>query len=205
MMDKLVVLGAGGHAKVVISALMESGVKIAGILDDDTKKIGKKILGIPVLGKLDLIETGEFSHAIIAIGNNKIRKEIAERYSKICSWLQVIHPFSYVHPTAKIGEGSVIFAGAVIQPDVIIGNHAIINTGACIDHDCKLSDYVHIGPGVKLAGSVEVNEGSFLGINSSVIPNVNIGKWCVIGAGAVVINNVYDGSTVAGVPARPVR
>jgi len=201
MSGEVIVIGAGGHAKVVISTLIESGLKVKGILDDDNKKLGNNVLGIPVIGKLDLLKTRDFKVAITAIGDNEVRKRIVEKYANFCKWTRVIHSFSYVHPTAKIGEGTVVFAGSVIQPDVIIGNHVIVNTGARIDHDCRIADYVHIAPGVKLAGAVTVDEGSFLGINSAVIPNKNIGKWAVLGAGGVVTRDVSDFSVVAGVPA----
>jgi len=202
---ELVVLGAGGHSKVVISTLLELGFKIKGILDDDQNKWGNEVFGIPIIGPLELIRSGNFTQAIVAIGDNRIRKEIVERFEGFCEWVTVVHPFSFVHSSVVIGEGTVVFAGVVIQPDVKIGRHSIINTGVTIDHDCKIGDFVHLAPGVNLAGGVNIEEGAFLGVNSSVIPYKNIGKWTVVGAGAVVIQDVPDFTTVVGVPAKPIK
>jgi len=201
----IVVIGAGGHAKVVISALIESNIKIKGVLDDDQNKWDRKVLNIPVIGPIENIKSGDYEWGIIAIGDNKIRKFVAEKYKGYCKWISIIHPFSYVHPTVEIGEGSVVFAGAVIQPEVKIGKHVIVNTSASIDHDCIIQDYVHIAPEVHLAGRVEVGEGSFLGIGSSVIPYKTIGKWAIVGAGSVVIKDVPDCVTAVGVPAKPLE
>jgi sugar O-acyltransferase (sialic acid O-acetyltransferase NeuD family) len=201
---EVIVLGAGGHAKVVISTLLELNFQINGVLDDDPNKWNQKVLNIPVLGPIELLKSGNFEQGIIAIGDNKTRKEIVEKYNGFCRWISIIHPFSYVHPSVEIGDGSVIFAGAVIQPEVIIGKHVIINTSASVDHDCKIEDFVHIAPGVHLAGGVSVGEGSLLGVGSSIIPYKRIGGWTIVGAGSVVINDIPDCVTVVGVPARPI-
>lgn len=201
---EVIVLGAGGHAKVVISTLLELNFQIKGVLDDDPNKWNQKVLNIPVLGPIELLKSGNFEQGIIAIGDNKTRKEIVEKYNGFCRWISIIHPFSYVHPSVEIGDGSVIFAGAVIQPEVIIGKYVIINTSASVDHDCKIEDFVHIAPGVHLAGGVLVGEGSLLGVGSSIIPYKRIGRWTIVGAGSVVINDIPDCVTVVGVPARPI-
>ncbi len=102
----------------------------------------------------------------------------------------------------KLGRGTVVFAGAVVQPDAVIGDHVIVNTGATVDHDCVVGDYAHLAPGVHLAGSVHVGEGAFLGIGSVVSPGVRIGRWTTLGAGAVAIRDLADGAVAVGVPAR---
>jgi len=199
---EVVVLGAGGHAKVIISTLKELGFKIQAVLDDNENKWNTHILDIPIIGPLELLKSGNFEQGIIAIGDNKIRKEVAEKYESLCKWISIIHPFSYVHPSVEIGEGSVIFAGAVIQPDVRIGRHVIVNTSASVDHDCMVEDFVHIAPGVHLAGGVFIGEGSLMGVGSLVIPYKRVGKWSIIGAGSVVISDIGDFSTAVGVPAK---
>ena len=156
-------------------------------------------------GPLDLIKSGNLEQGIITIGDNRARKIVAERYKGYCKWIKIIHPFPYVHPTVEIGEGSVIFAGAVIQPEARIGNHVIINTGVSVDHDSEIEDYVHIAPGVHLAGGVFAGEGALVGIGSSVLPYRQIGKWATVGTGAVVNKNIPDFLTVVGVPAKLVR
>jgi sugar O-acyltransferase (sialic acid O-acetyltransferase NeuD family) len=203
--DEVVIIGAGGHAKVVISTLIESGLKVFGLLDDDKNKWGSKVLDIPIIGPLELVKTNNFKKAVIGIGDNFLRKKLVECFKNDCEWITVIHPHSYVHPSVKIGEGTVIFAGTIIQPDAEIGKHVIINTGATVDHDCKIGDYVHLAPGVHLAGNITIDEGTFIGIGSSVIPGRSIGKWSVVGAGGVVINDIPPSSKVAGVPVRPLN
>lgn len=202
--NTIIIIGAGGHSKVVISTLLAIGAKIAGIYDDDASKWGGQIWGIPIYGATSQLNDYQSGPALIAIGNNVIRKEIAQRYKNI-NWFSIIHPAAYVHPTVKIGKGSVIFAGAVIQPDTVIGEHCIINTGAVIDHDCVIGDYSHVAPGTHLAGGVRVGEGVLFGIGSAAIPKVHIGEWTTVGAGGVVVKDIPAGEKVAGIPAKPIE
>ena len=195
-----VIIGAGGHAKVVISTLQGAKVSVAAVFDDNQTLWGTKIMGVTVSGPVASIERKQFDFGVIAIGNNSKRKQIADSFD--LNWATAVHPTAYVHPSVKIGAGSVIFAGAVIQPETVIGEHVIINTGASVDHDCIIDDYVHIAPGVHLAGNVQLGEGTFLGIGSSVIPGVKIGAWTIIGAGGVVIRDIPDETIAVGVPAR---
>ncbi len=195
------ILGAGGHAKVVVSICIEKRKKIEGVLDEDKNKWGKELLGIPIIGGFADLKNNR-SNAIIGIGNNKIRSKIAKKYTNNVDWITAIHPLSYVHPSVTIGYGSVIMAGVVIQPDTVIGNHVVINTSASIDHDCVINDYAHVAPGVHLAGGVEIGQGTLLGISSSAIPCVKIGEWSVIGAGSVVVNDIPSKKMAVGIPAK---
>ncbi|MGH8612395.1 MAG: acetyltransferase [Gammaproteobacteria bacterium] len=196
------ILGAGGHAKVVASTLLAAGYRGAGFFDDDAGKWGQTVLGLPVLGDLSqaLCIEGEMA-AVIAIGDNKRRREIATTYTNI-KWLSIIHPRAYVHPTVRLGPGTVIFAGAVIQPDARIGEHCIVNTLASVDHDCHIGALVHIAPGAHLAGNVLVGEGVLIGLGSSVMPHVSIGARTVVGAGSAVVGDLPPDVTATGVPAR---
>ncbi len=197
--DGIVVIGAGGHAKVVISTLAARGLPIAAVFDDDDTKWGMDAQGIPV----SRTERERGGGAIIGIGDNAQRRDVASTLK--FEWQTVVHPSAYVHPSAKLGRGTVIFAGAVVQPDVVIGDHVIVNTGATVDHDCIVGDYVHLAPGVHLAGSVRVGEGAFLGIGSVVIPGVEIGPWSTLGAGAVAIRDLAAGGVAVGVPATELK
>ena len=140
--------------------------------------------------------------AVIGIGNNKRRREIATTYTNI-KWLSIIHPRAYVHPTVRLGRGTVIFAGAVIQPDARIGEHCIVNTLASVDYsDRNIGAFVNIAPGAHLAGNVLVGDGVLIGLGSGVIPHVSIGARTVIGAGSAVVGDLPPEVTATGVPAR---
>lgn len=195
------VLGAGGHAKVVVSTLLELGVKPAGIYDDDPAKRGTEVLRVPVLGNTSELHDTNGRAFVIGVGDNLTRYQIAARFPS-AEWLAVIHLRAYVHESASLGPGTVVFAGAVIQPGVRIGRHCIINTGATVDHDCVIGDFCHLGPGCNLGGSVTLAEGVFMGIGSVAIPNMSVGAWTVVGAGAAVVTDLPDRVVAVGVPAR---
>ncbi len=197
----MIILGAGGHAKVVISTLHENRIYTSAVFDDDSDIHNEQILSVPIKGFISE-STITYEDAFIAIGDNQIRHRIYQKYNQYHNWVSVIHPFAYVHPSVKIGKGSIIMAGAVVQPDTIIGDQVIVNTSASIDHDCKIGDYSHIAPGVHLAGGVDVREGAFFGISSSAVPYVKVGEWSIIGAGSVVVNDIPSKQLVVGVPAK---
>ncbi len=197
--QKIAVIGAGGHAKVVISTLAAAGQLAVVAFDDDPSRWGSEVLGVPVPGPITGAVNAAFDSALIAIGNNARRKEIAGTVN--LEWITVIHPSAYVHSAVKLGEGTVVFAGAVIQPETVIGDHVIVNTGATIDHDCRIADFAHIAPGASLAGNVVVGEGTLVGIGSSVIPGIRIGSWATLGAGAVAVRDIPDHAVAIGVPA----
>jgi len=203
--ESVVIIGAGGHAKVVIATLQAVGYRISALLDDDMAKFGNKIMGVPIAGSIARIKEFGFCNALIAIGDNEKRKKIAKTYEKYCDWITVTHPMAAVHESVKIDKGTVIFAGAVIQPDTTIGSHVIINTGATVDHDCRIGDYVHLAPGVHLSGNVTVGDGAFLGIGTVVIPGKIVGEMAIVGAGSVVIDDIPPFAKVAGVPAKAIR
>lgn len=198
------IVGAGGHAKVVISTLHAAGYDVKGVFDDDEGKWGEQLLGVPVIGAPAELNNLSPVRALVAVGGNPIRKALVERFIKV-DWVTVIHPSAEVHSSVRLGAGTVVFAGAIIQPDAIIGAHAIINTGALIDHDCVIGDYAHVAPRANLAGGVWLGEGVFLGIGSSVIPGVRIGSWTTLGAGGVAIKNLPSGAVAVGLPARVIK
>jgi sugar O-acyltransferase (sialic acid O-acetyltransferase NeuD family) len=188
--------GASGHAKVIIDILETSGVRVDGLIDDNPNI--NQLQGYPVRHTF----TRE-SPFIISIGNNKIRKQVAERLQT--SYGKAIHSSAILSPTAKIGDGTVVMQGAIIQADAKIGKHCIINTGASVDHECVIGDYVHVSPHATLCGNVHVGEGSWIGAGTTVIPNLSIGKWCVIGAGSVITENIPDHVLAFGNPCRIIR
>ena len=195
----VVVIGAGGHAKVVVAALLELGTPIAAILDDDPAKQGSELLGVAVTGPI--AESAVAGRpAILALGDNTARRRLAARLDGL--WRAVVHPAAHVHPSVRLGEGLFVAAGAIVQPDTILGAHVIVNTGATIDHDCVIGSYAHVAPGAHLAGDVTVGEQTLVGIGAVVAPGVAVGSRAILGAGASVVHDIADGSTAVGVPAR---
>lgn len=201
---KVVVIGAGGHGKVVVSTLQASGVVVDAIYDDNPKHWGTQILAVPVCGPISEISAApqRFS-GIIGIGHAGVRQRVAE--SLTIEWLTAVHPRAFVHPSVKLRAGTVVFAGAVLQPNVQIGSHVIVNTSASIDHDCEIGDFVGIGPGTHLSGTVRVGDRSLLGTGCSVLPNIKIESDVTVGAGTVVINDLPAGCTIVGPAPRIVR
>lgn len=206
--EKLVVFGAGGHAKVVIDIIEQQGVyEIAGLLDDDTRQLGKSFFGYPVLGtRADLValKSAQLRHAIVTIGDNANRAAVATHLQQQ-GWrfASAIHPRASIGRGVEIGAGSVIMAGCIVNADAALGAQVIVNTGATVDHDCHIEDAVHVAPGCHLCGGVRVGKGSLIGAGSTVIPGVNIGRNVIVGAGSTVIRDVADAITVSGSPARP--
>lgn len=195
-MNKLVVYGAGGHAKVVAEIAELNDYSNISFYEPQRAK--DKLIGYQVVQAFD-----ESEPVLIAIGNNAVRKKYAQSLPN--KFVKITHPGSNVSTRAQVGEGTIIAAGVTVNSEAIIGKHCIINTNASVDHDCLVGDYVHLSPNVALAGNVKVGEGSHIGIGGCVIPGIEIGKWCTIGAGAVVIRDVPDGATVAGNPARVIK
>jgi UDP-perosamine 4-acetyltransferase len=202
-MSEVVVVGAGGHARVVIDLLLEGGWDIACMVADTESS---DYLGIPVLlgdGRLtDLRQSHDA--CVIAIGDNALRRRLGELARGLgYELISVVGRGAYVSPTASIGAGTVVVTGAVVNSRTVIGDFGIVNTSSSVDHDCVLGTAVHIGPGATLAGSVLVGDESLVGAGSTVIPGVSLGVSCTIGAGAVVVRDVGESATVVGVPARP--
>lgn len=198
--QELIIVGAGGHAKVVLSVALLNFEKIQGYLDDNPHLINQLIGDYLVIGDTSFLNKSE-APAVLGLGSNETRKSIAVRYAST-EWKTLVHPTAYIHPSVKLGKGTVVFAGAIIQPDTVIGDHCIINTGVTVDHDCVIGDYAHLAPGVHLAGGVTIGEGAFLGIGSVAIPEITIGEWVQVGAGGVVVFDIPAQKKVMGVPAK---
>ena len=203
MKDKLLIIGAGGHGKVVadIALKMDRWKEIAFL--DDNEDI-KTSMGIEVIGKsADMYRYIKDYDIFVAIGTNEMRKIIQEKLEIRGANIPVlIHPEAVIGREVEIGVGTVIMAGVVVNCCTTIGKGCIINTGATIDHDNLIEDYVHISPGVHTAGAVRIGKGTWLGIGSIVSNNITITSGCTIGAGAVVVRDIDKSGTYVGVPAR---
>jgi sugar O-acyltransferase (sialic acid O-acetyltransferase NeuD family) len=197
-MEKIVLIGAGGHGAVIKEILDENSSNIVCFIDADHTL--NKCLGVNVIHEeSELVDNGQVAF-VISVGSNQIRKNIASQQAR--QYINAIHPSSVISKSFAIGVGNAIMAGVCINARTKIGNHCIVNTNATVDHDCVLEDFVHVSPGAQLGGSVYIGEGAHIGIGASVKPGVKIGKWSVVGAGAVVVNDVADRVTVVGVPAK---
>lgn len=208
MTKPIIVIGAGGHAKVVIDTLKQCGMETLGAVDADAAKHGQSILGMKILGNDEVIANYQSDAVLLANGigstsNTIQRQEIYTRFkNQGYSFVTVVHPSSILSKDVEVGEGSQVMAGTVLQAGIRIGENCIINTRASIDHDCRIGDHVHIAPGAVLSGSVTVEHGAHVGTGASIIHEITIGERSVIGAGAAVTRSVHAGKTTTGVPAK---
>jgi len=203
---KVFIVGAGGHARVVYDILSyDRNFEVVGFTDNVIKRPNEKIFGKPVLGKHEiwpeLCRKG-IRAAIVAVGDNNIRAQYFHKLKKLgFELISAIHPKSSIAPSAKIGEGTVVCAGAIVSTNVRVGEDCIINSRAVVEHECRIGNHVHIAPGACIAGRTKIGEKSFIGIGSVVKEYITIGKNVVVGAGSVVLDDVPDNVMVAGAPA----
>ncbi len=207
MRKKVVIIGAGGHAKVIADIIEKSGDEIVGFLDDDKKKGTNIIKEYKVLGdfnnRFPLAIANSGYEFIIAIGDNKKREEIS--HSPNLKFYTAIHPSAQIGLDVEIQEGTVVMANACINSSAKIGKHCIINTGAIIEHDNIIEDFVHISPNVALGGTVKIGKSTHVGIGSTIKNNITICENCKIGAGAVVVKDIKEEGTYVGVPVEKMK
>lgn len=204
MREGVVIIGGGGHAKVVIESLRAAGETVAAIVDADPTP--RAVLGVPVIGDdlalADLRGQG-LSKLFVAIGDNRLREKLGRKAREQGFVLvNAIHPSAVISPSAQLGEGVAVMAGVAINADSRIGDLAIINTGAVVDHDCVLGAACHLGPASALAGGVTLGERAFLGVGARAIPGVRVGADTIVGAGGVVVRDLPDAVLAIGVPAK---
>lgn len=208
MKRSLLIVGAGGHGRVVADTALacEKFERIA-FVDDRFKELGT-ILDLPIIGPISgkTAFCGSYSDAIIAIGDNRRRLQLLNEFETAGFFIaSIIHPTAYIGRDVAIGEGTVSFAYSVVNTGSCIGKGSIINTGATVDHDSQIGDGVHISPGAHLAGEVSVGACSWIGTGATVIPRINIGDDVIVGAGTVVIRDIPNAVTVVGNPGRIIR
>lgn len=206
-MKRLAVLGASGHGKVVADTAECCGWQSVEFFDDAWPKLQANGAWTVAGDTTSLLtQLDQFEGVIVAIGNNRIRlAKLMELQTMGAFLATLLHPAATVSRYARIGTGSVVFAGAVVNADVRVGMGSILNTGCSIDHDCVLGDIVHICPGAHLAGGVRVGNQSWIGIGACVRQLICIGERVVVGAGAAVVADVPDDVTLCGVPAKIVK
>ena len=210
-MQSVVIIGAGGHGRVVLDILRAQGrFQPVGFVDADTRLAGTKVGGVTVLGPANLLpklrQQQRVGHAIVAIGDNRTRQRyLAELEAEGFELVSAIHPTAFVSPTATLGRNVVVGPQAAVITEARLGDAVIINTGSIVEHECELAEGVHVAPGACLAGRVRVGAFAFIGIGAQVIQCLAVGEGATVGAVAVVLADVPDGATAVGVPARVVK
>lgn len=206
MRNDVIILGAGGHSKVLIDVLRLNRFDVFGIADPNLKS--SKYCNVPIIGDDSEILKLSVERVILVNGIGSVKttalRASAYQFFKKCgySFLNIIHPSAIISNHVTMGEGVQVMAGAVIQPGCTIGNNTLVNTSASIDNDSLIGDHVHIAPGVTLSGGVEIGNNVHVGAGSVIIQGVKIGDNVTIGAGSVVLNDIVPGKTVFGVPAK---
>ena len=205
-MEKIILIGDSGHAKVIEDCVLSQGGKVIAKLDDRyTERFRNDLIErgpIELLNELLLDDV----KVVVSIGSNSIRKKVVDRLSIAPDkYATVIHRSSIISNSAQIGYGTVIMPGSVINADTTIGNHSIINSSSVVEHECSIADFTHISPSSVLTGNVQVGEGSHIGAGVSIIPGIVIGPWVTIGAGATVITNIEAYTTAVGIPAKVIK
>lgn len=205
---KVMIVGGGGHARVIVDTLLlrPEEFQPIGLTDADTEKHGETVLGFPILGDDGVwseIRAQGVGAAIVAIGQNRLRAQLA---IQLCNegfeLINAVHPNAVISHHARLGAGIAVMAGAVVNAGTLISDNVILNTAASVDHDCVIERDVHVAPGVHLGGAVRVGRGALIGIGAAVVPRISVGEWSIVGAGAAVIRDVPPESTVVGIPAR---
>ncbi|HEY9576947.1 MAG TPA: acetyltransferase [Pseudobacillus sp.] len=208
-MKKIVIVGGGGHSKVV-QDIIQAGAEyeLIALLDDKYKTREKRgeCIFAPISYATELMQAEEEVRFVVAIGDNRVRKQIAERLaSEQARFAALIHPAAVISSSAVVEAGTVVMPYAVIQADTVVGQHAIINTAAVVEHDNKIGDFAHISPKAALTGNVQIAEGVHIGAGAVVIPGKKVEAWSVVGAGSTVISDLPEGITAVGTPAKVIQ
>ncbi len=209
LVGQLVIVGAGGHAKVIVDLLRAAHPSLELIGFTDLDPSARAVMGLPVLGddrELSGLRAAGVAYAFAALGDNAVRSRMGARLQDLGFRLpNAVSPRAAISPAARLGQGVAVMAGAVINADAAIGDLAIVNSGAVVEHDSHIGAAAHVGPGCAVAGGVRIGERTLLGVGASVVPGVTIGADVVVGAGASVTDDLPDGVRALGVPARAVR
>ena len=206
----VIVIGSGGHAKVLVDLLLAAGREILFCTDHSQTRHGQSLLGVSIAGPDELVlerstDEVELVNGIGSVGVAELRTKIYDAWTERgYQFATVIHPSAYVSPSARVSEGVQIMAHAVVQPEAVIGKNTIINTAATVDHDCQIGSHNHIAPGCTLSGSVRTGNECHLGVGATIIQQVTLGHRVIVGAGATVIRDVPDNQTVVGTPAKTI-
>lgn len=204
----VIVVSAGGHARVVSEALRAVGHRVVGFTDANSERQGTVVDAVPVLGDDAVLNEHRQSELVLANGLGSTgrptqRKALQDRLSS-AGWrfIGFVHPRAVVSPHAVVHAAAQVMAGAVVQAGAVVANGCIINTGAIVDHDCVLGAYCHVAPRAVLSGGVTVGSCSHIGVGAAIVQGVHLGDNTIVAAGAVVLHDSPGGETLIGMPAR---
>lgn len=210
---RCILLGAGGHARVLVDALRAAGgVELAGVLDSGVQTPGTSVLGVPVLGGDELLDgmkargVSTFVVSVGSVGDASVRRRLFELgRQRGLKPLTVRHPAAVVSNAARVAEGCQLLASCIVNVGSVLGENVIINSGAIVEHDCEIGAHAHVASGAVLAGGVRVGTGAHIGVGATVRQGISIGAGAIVGAGAAVVKDVAAQTMVVGVPARNIE
>ena len=210
-MKNIVIIGAGGvgrEVSLIIQQIneLEQTWNLLGFIDDNTDNWGKVSNGYSVIGGIDSLEfLSNDTYIVIAIANYKVKKNIVNKINNKFKFATIVHPKVWIHDYMTVGQGTIIYEGAILTANIEIGNHVIISPKCGVGHDSIIKDYVSLLWNVNVSGNDLIEEGVMMGSGSTVIQGKKIGKGSIIGAGAVVVNDIESFSTAVGVPAKVIK
>jgi sugar O-acyltransferase (sialic acid O-acetyltransferase NeuD family) len=210
---RVVIIGAGGHAREVADILRDraregAGPRLLGFVADDPENYPAEVDGVPFLGDWGWFDTADLEGLAVAcaVGLPQLRRHLAGRAeARGLSFASAVSPLAYVSPAASLGEGVMVFPHAFVSAGSSLGDHSVVNVGASVSHDARVGRFATLGPGARVAGHASVGEGCYLGVGSSVIDRVSIGAWATVGGGACVTQDLPENVTAVGVPARVIK